>query len=116
MEILRLQFSCHCPLANTARLICQLNYSAISSQPPLQNSGEVVAPAVLVITSRHGSYTKHLFPIVAFVSVAVETCLLSRFPETGYVTPLIKNSLPQQGASFRDRYLATGLYATIFIP
>jgi hypothetical protein len=32
-----------------------------------------------------------------------------RHPATGCVTPFIKNLLPEQTASFRDRYPATGL-------
>jgi hypothetical protein len=39
----------------------------------------------------------------------------SRHPATGYVTPFIKNPLPQQRASFRDRYPAAGLHATISV-
>jgi hypothetical protein len=38
MHILQLLWSLCCPLANTPQLNCQLNYSAISSLPPLHNS------------------------------------------------------------------------------
>jgi hypothetical protein len=38
MEILQLLCSRRCPLVNTAQLNRELNYSAISSRPPLQNS------------------------------------------------------------------------------
>jgi hypothetical protein len=38
MEILQLLWSRHCPPVNTLQLYCQLNYRAIFSQPPLQNS------------------------------------------------------------------------------
>jgi hypothetical protein len=37
MEILQLLWSWRCPLANIPQLNCQVNYSAVSSQPPLQN-------------------------------------------------------------------------------
>jgi hypothetical protein len=38
MEIIQLLRSRRCPQVNTQKLKCQLNYSAISSQLPLQNS------------------------------------------------------------------------------
>jgi hypothetical protein len=41
------------------------------------------------------------------------TCLPNSCPETGCITLFIKNSLPQQRVSFRDRYPAAGLQATI---
>jgi hypothetical protein len=53
MEILQLLCSLCCPLANTPQLNCQLNYSAISSQPCLQNS-----TVVFKITPRHGPCRK----------------------------------------------------------
>jgi hypothetical protein len=34
----------------------ELNYSTISSQPPLQNSTKLIAPTVPVITSQHGPH------------------------------------------------------------
>jgi hypothetical protein len=40
MEILQLLCSRRCPLDNTPQLNCQLSYSTISSQPPLQNSDD----------------------------------------------------------------------------
>jgi hypothetical protein len=39
--------------------------------------------------------------------------MCSHHPATGCVTPFIKNPLPQQRASFLDRYPAAGLHATI---
>jgi hypothetical protein len=57
----------------------------LSSQSPVQNSTEFIAPAVLVITYRHGSHRKH--PVsnsnstVASVFFAAGKCLLSRCPE-----------------------------------
>jgi hypothetical protein len=79
-------------------LNCQLKYSAISSQPSLQDSTDnrLIAPAVLVITSRHGPHRKHRSYIVACVFVAAGTCLPSCCPVTGGITPFIKNPLPQQ--------------------
>jgi hypothetical protein len=38
MQILLILWSRRCPFVNTPQLHCQLNYSTISSQPPLQNS------------------------------------------------------------------------------
>jgi hypothetical protein len=103
----------YCP-ANIHKIVIPLNYSAISSQPPLQNSTELIAASVLVTTSRHGPHRKHHFSIVAFVSVAAGTCLPSHFAETGCVTLFIKNLLPSHRALFRDRYPATGPHATLY--
>jgi hypothetical protein len=77
-------------------------------------SSELTALTVLVITSQHGPHRKYRSFIVSFVSAAAGTCLPSRCPETGFLTPFIKNTLPQQRASFRYRYPATALHATIF--
>jgi hypothetical protein len=41
----------------------------------------LIAPIVLVITSRHGPHINNSFSIVAFVSVAARTCLPIRCPE-----------------------------------
>jgi hypothetical protein len=60
-----------------------------------------------------GPHRKHRTSIVAFVSVATGMCSLSSCPETCCVTLLIKNPLPQQWASFRDRYPATAVHATV---
>jgi hypothetical protein len=60
MEILQLLWSRRCLLANTPQLNCQISYSAISSQHPLQNSTELIAPTVLVITSRYGPHRKEV--------------------------------------------------------
>jgi hypothetical protein len=83
-----------------------------SSQPPLQNSTELIAPTLQAITSRHGPHRKRS-SIVAFVSVGAGTCLPSRYPETGCIMPFIKNPPPPQRGSFRDCYPATGLQAII---
>jgi hypothetical protein len=55
---------------------------------------ELMAPAVLVVTSLCGPHRKHRFSVVRFGSVAVEACLSSCCLDTGYVTPFIKNLLP----------------------
>jgi hypothetical protein len=82
MEILQLLCSYHyCPV-NIPQLVIPINYSAISSQPPLQNSTELIAPTVLVITSRHGPHTKCRSSIVVCVFAAMETCLPSRCLQT----------------------------------
>jgi hypothetical protein len=81
MEILQLLWSHHCPLANTSQLIIPINYSAISSQPPLQNSTELITPTVLVITSQHGPHRKHRFSVVVFMSIAVGMCLPQTFAQ-----------------------------------
>jgi hypothetical protein len=44
--------------------------------------GELIAPTVLVIISRHWPHRKHRFSIVACVFVAAGTCLPSLCPET----------------------------------
>jgi hypothetical protein len=44
-----------------------------SSQPPLQNSTELIAPAFLYIIFQHGPHRKHRSSTVAFVSVAAGT-------------------------------------------
>jgi hypothetical protein len=46
------------------------------------------------------------------MSVAAGTCLPSCYPEMSCIILFIKNSLPQQRPSFRDRYPVTGLNAT----
>jgi hypothetical protein len=74
----------------------------------------LIAPTVLVATSRHGPYRKHSSSTVGCVSVVAGTCLTSCCPETGCITPFIKNPVPQQRATFRGRYPATGLNATIY--
>jgi hypothetical protein len=58
------------------------NYSAISSQPPLQNSTELITPTLLVIIPRHGPHRKHRSSIVSCLFIAVGTCLPGRFRET----------------------------------
>jgi hypothetical protein len=63
---------------------CQFstNYSAISSQPPLQSSTELVAPTLLFITARDGWRRQHPVSRVACVTVAAATWSPSRCPET----------------------------------
>jgi hypothetical protein len=53
-----------------------------SSQPPAQNTTELIAPTVLVITYRNGPHRKHRSSIVAFLSAAAVTCLPSCCSET----------------------------------
>jgi hypothetical protein len=89
-----------------------------SSQPPVQNSATLIAPTVLVITSRHGPHRKHRSSVVAFVSVATGKCLPSCCPETA-TARITENTvslvfpgcmllaLPSNGRSL------AGLYATI---
>jgi hypothetical protein len=74
---------------------------------------ELIAPAVLVITSLHGPHRKHCYSIVACIFVVVGTCLPSCCPETGSITPFINNLLPYQWELLRDRYPATDIHATI---
>jgi hypothetical protein len=50
-----------------------------------QLTNELIAPTVLVITSRHGPHRKHRSCIVVFMSVATGTCLPSLCPETAVV-------------------------------
>jgi hypothetical protein len=66
-------------------LNCELNYSAISSQPPLQSSTELVALILFFITPRRGPHRQHPVSPVAYVTVAAGTCLLSRCPGTGLI-------------------------------
>jgi hypothetical protein len=99
MEILQLLWSHCCPLVNTPQLNCQLNYSAISSQPPLQSSTEFIAPAVLVITSLHGPHRKHCSSIVALVSIATGTYLPSCCPETALVYSPVSQLLHSNGCT-----------------
>jgi hypothetical protein len=51
MEIRQLPCSRR-PLANTPQLNCQLNYSATASQPPLQNSTELIIKVKVKVTLR----------------------------------------------------------------
>jgi hypothetical protein len=57
----------------------------LSSQPPMQNSTKLIAPTVLVVTSRHRPHRKHCSSIAASVFVAIGTCLPSRCLETAAV-------------------------------
>jgi hypothetical protein len=50
MEILQLLWSRRCPLVNSPQLNCQINYSAISSQPALHNSTELKAKVKVKVT------------------------------------------------------------------
>jgi hypothetical protein len=75
VEILQLLCSHHyCP-ADITRLICQLDYSPISSQPSLQNSTELIALTVLIMTSQHGPHKKHHSSIVTCVLFATWKCV-----------------------------------------
>jgi hypothetical protein len=69
----------------------------LSPQPPMQNSTELIAPSVLVITSRHRSHRKH--------PVSTVTLLLRAYSFT--------EPLPRNGRCLQSRRLATGLYARI---
>jgi hypothetical protein len=122
------------PVQNSCQLLASLanlNWLVISSQlyrlaaishqaPSLLFTGwpstfsRLIAPTVLAISSRHELHTKHCSSIVACIFVSAGTCLRRGFLQTGCLTAFIKNPLPQQQASFRDRYPATGLHATIF--
>jgi hypothetical protein len=84
VEILQLQpfrFSCHNRPCRTL-INCQLNYSAISSQPPLQS----LAPIMSFLTARRGSRRQHPVSnsksIVACIFVPAGTSLPSRYSET----------------------------------
>jgi hypothetical protein len=75
VESLQLLFSCcYCPVN-----ITQLNCSATSSQPSLQNSTD------LVITSRQGPPRKHHSSVVVCIFIAIGMCLPSCCPETTVV-------------------------------
>jgi hypothetical protein len=59
---------------------CQRNYSATSSQPPLQSSTELDARILLLITPCRGSLKQHPVSYVACVTVTAGTYLPSRCP------------------------------------
>jgi hypothetical protein len=63
---------------------------------------ELIAPTVLVITSRHGPHRKQRSSIVAFASVVMGTCLPSRCPETALFIRLS-----------RSRCIATSVHTMI---
>jgi hypothetical protein len=73
----------------------------------------LIAPTDLVIISRHGQHRKHGSFIVACIFDVAGKCSPSCCPEAGCITSFIKNPQPQQRASIRDSYTATGLQATI---
>jgi hypothetical protein len=74
------------------RPMTEFNFlTAISTLP------EVIAPAVLVIMSRHGPHREHRSSIVPFVSVAVGTCLPSCCPEMAVVCSPISQLLRSNG-------------------
>jgi hypothetical protein len=94
---LQLPWSRRCSLVNTPHLNYQLKYSVISSQPPCQNSSfkwTVICncPGCNISARTH---RKHHYSAVACVFVAAETCLTSRYLETGCMITHIKNPLPQ---------------------
>jgi hypothetical protein len=85
---------------------------------------ELIAPTVLVITSRHRPHRRHRYSIVAFVSVAMGTCLTSHCPEmaTAWTTEntvllllsvCMLQALPSNGCCLQSRCLATCVYTTI---
>jgi hypothetical protein len=113
VKILQLLWSRHCPMVNISQLNCQLHYSSIASQPPLQNS-EMIAITTLVITSRHGPHTKYHSSILACTFVAAGTRLPRCYPEMGCITPFI-DLLPHQRVSFHDLYPATGVYMLQYV-
>jgi hypothetical protein len=65
---------------------CQLVYSAMSSQPPLQSSTELVSPVIFIITPRRGPHRKrpvsNCKSIIACIFVSAGTCLPSPCSET----------------------------------
>jgi hypothetical protein len=65
------------------------NYSAISSQPPLQSSAELVAPILVFIIPWRGPRRQRPIFSVAWVTVAAGTCLPIRCLETGCIISLI---------------------------
>jgi hypothetical protein len=64
-------------------------------------------PCPLVITSRQEPHRKHSSFTVAFVFVAVGTCLSSRCPETALVYPLISRSLHINDSTCYNTYTHT---------
>jgi hypothetical protein len=60
--------------------------------------------------------------IVAIMSAARGTCLLSRYPETGVAWTtentvlLLLSVLPSNGSCLQGHHLAMGLYATLLLP
>jgi hypothetical protein len=75
------------------KLNCQLNYCAISSQPPLktQLSTDCIATIVFLITTfidRVENTISNSTSIVPFVFIAAGTCLLIHCLETGCISPL----------------------------
>jgi hypothetical protein len=93
VETLQLLCSRRCPLANTAQLNCLLNHSAICSQSPIQNSTELIALTILIITSRHEPHRKHSSSTVACAFVAAGTCL----PSCSRERPLHSNGCTHYG-------------------
>jgi hypothetical protein len=73
---------------------------------PYQNSTELIAPTVLVITSRHGPHRKHSSSTVAFVSIAAGTCLPSCCPETA-ASRITENTVLLFFRACCGRYLVT---------
>jgi hypothetical protein len=89
--------------AITPQLVILLNHPLFSaSLEELNSTTEIIAPTVLVITSRHGPHSKHRSSIVACVFVAAGTCLPSHCPETLFFGPS------------SGRCVATAVHATIY--
>jgi hypothetical protein len=70
---------------------------------------ELIAPTVVAMTSRHAPHRKHRYSIVAFVSFAAETCLLSRCPETVLLSICCVVSLPLP----RNRSTRYNIYGSV---
>jgi hypothetical protein len=75
------------------------NYSAVSSQPHLQCSTELVAPILFFITPWRGPRRQHPVFSVACVTVAAGTCLPIRCLKTGCITPLFILLLHRNGCA-----------------
>jgi hypothetical protein len=79
IQLHMLRSSCHsCPCRTLVN--CQLNYSVVSSQPPLQSSIGLVDLIPFVIPRRRGPCRQHPISSIACVTVAAGTCLLSHCP------------------------------------
>jgi hypothetical protein len=75
---------------------------ALSSQPPVQNSTELLAPSLFFITFRCGSQRQH--PVLP---VAAGTCSPSRCPGTGLIYPPIARSSHSNGYTRYNIYSLT---------
>jgi hypothetical protein len=76
---------------------------------------ELIAPAVLVITSRHGPHRKHPVLLLLLSCPLPQNVFTEPLPRNGHYADHRNHRFSIAALLCCGRYLATGLYATIFM-